>query len=188
MDTGLDTNKKIIIIEENTIENSYLKKIVREKKEPKIRIETQKWDLESNEYCNFDNQIEIIKTIINNNYTGNDYNSKLIIRQIERKISGYKHQDVLKGILEECKLIKLPEIIDSLINVNLKCYYCKVNMYILYDIVRETQQWTVDRVDNSLGHNFDNFVLACLGCNLKRRCRTKDKFLFTKQLVIVKKD
>ena len=186
MSTDPDSNKKIVVINENANEKSNIKKIVREKKEPKIRVETQKWTLESNEYCNLDNQLKLIKTIQENNYTGNDYNSSLILKQIERKISGYRHQDVLKNILDGPKLIKMPEIIDSLITSELKCYYCQENMYLLYDIVRETQQWTVDRIDNDLGHNSDNFVLACLGCNLKRRCRTKDKFLFTKQLVIKK--
>lgn len=186
MSTDSDSNKKIVVINENANEKSNTKKIVREKKEPKIRVETQKWTLDSNEYCNLDNQLKLIKTIQENNYTGINYNSSLILKQIERKISGYRHQDVLKNILNEPKLIKMPEIIDSLITSELKCYYCQANMYLLYDIVRETQQWTVDRIDNDLGHNSDNFVLACLGCNLKRRCRTKDKFLFTKQLVIKK--
>jgi hypothetical protein len=125
--------------------------------------------------------------IKNNNYMpNNEDNSKLIKRQIERKICGYKQQDILKDILVPEKLIRFPEIVDAFIQHEFKCYYCKANMYILYDMVRETLQWTVDRIDNDLGHNRDNFVLACLGCNLKRRCRSKDKFLFTKQLVIVK--
>jgi len=183
-----NNTKKMIIINENTNENTNSKKVVREKKEPKKRIEPQKWNLESSDFCNFENQIEIIHQIKNNNYLATDnYNSKLIKRQIERKISGYKQQDILKDILVPEKLIRFPEIVDAFIQHEFKCYYCKANMYILYDMVRETQQWTVDRIDNDLGHNRDNFILACLGCNLKRRCRTKDKFLFTKQLVIVKK-
>jgi hypothetical protein len=59
-------------------------------------------------------------------------------------------------------------------------------MNVLYDISREMRQWSVDRVDNDLGHNIDNFHLACLECNLKRRRRTDEKFLFTKQLNIIK--
>ena len=69
----------------------------------------------------------------------------------------------------------------------LKCYYCKVEMMIMYETVREAKQWTVDRVDNDIGHNTDNYHLACLSCNLKRRRTDDDKFLFTKQLGIVKK-
>jgi len=182
-----NNTKKILIINENNNKNTNDKKVVREKKEPKKRVEPQKWNLESSDFCNFNSQIEIIQEIKNNNYLAtDDYNSKLIKRQIERKISGYKQQDILKEILVPEKLIRFPEIVDAFIQQEFKCYYCKANMYILYDMVRETLQWTVDRIDNELGHNSDNFILACLGCNLKRRCRSKDKFLFTKQLVIVK--
>ena len=59
-------------------------------------------------------------------------------------------------------------------------------MYLLYEIVRESKQWSVDRLDNDQGHNQHNYVLACLECNLKRRRRTAEKYLFTKQLTIVK--
>ena len=185
--TCKEDTKKIILIDENMIEKSTTKKIVREKKEPQKRVEPLKWELNPDEFCNFENQIELINKIKNNNYLAtDDYNSKLIKKQIERKIGGYKQQDILKNILLLDKLIRFPEIVDSFISHEFKCYYCKANMYILYDIVREAHQWTVDRIDNDLGHNRDNFVLACLGCNLKRRCRSKEKFLFTKQLVIVK--
>ena len=181
-----DSTKKIIIINENTNEKLNTKKVVREKKEPQKRVEPLKWNLESSDFCNFETQIEIMNKIKNNNYMPTDnYDSKLIKRQIERKICGYKQQDILKGILVPEQLIQFPEIVDAFIQHEFKCYYCKANMYILYDMVRETQQWTVDRIDNDLGHNRDNFVLACLGCNLKRRCRSKDKFLFTKQLVLI---
>jgi hypothetical protein len=79
-------------------------------------------------------------------------------------------------------------VIDKMIECELKCRYCKGIMSILYDITREMKQWSVDRIDNDKGHNKDNFHLACLDCNLKRRRRTDEKFLFTKQLSIVKKD
>ena len=59
-------------------------------------------------------------------------------------------------------------------------------MFLLYDIVREAKQWTLDRINNDIGHNTDNVLISCLECNLKRRRTNKDAFLFTKQLVIVK--
>jgi hypothetical protein len=70
----------------------------------------------------------------------------------------------------------------------MKCHYCACETYLLYEFVREMKQWSIDRIDNDLGHNIDNYHLACLDCNLKRRRRTDEKFLFTKQLNIVKKD
>ncbi len=75
-----------------------------------------------------------------------------------------------------------------MIECELKCRYCKKEMSVLYDISREMTQWSVDRIDNDQGHNINNFHLACLDCNLKRRRRTDEKFLFTKQLNIIKQD
>ena len=75
-----------------------------------------------------------------------------------------------------------------MIESELKCRYCKHEMNVLYDISRELKQWSVDRIDNNLGHTIDNYHLACLECNLTRRRKTDEKFLFTKQLNIVKHD
>jgi hypothetical protein len=52
-------------------------------------------------------------------------------------------------------------------------------MLILYDMSRESRQWTVDRIDNDKGHNMDNYHLACLECNLKRRRTNDEKFLLS---------
>ena len=51
---------------------------------------------------------------------------------------------------------------------------------------RDPKQWTLDRIDNTMGHNTNNVLISCLACNLKRRNRTVEKFLFTKQLTIIK--
>ena len=59
-------------------------------------------------------------------------------------------------------------------------------MLILSKKVRDQQQWTLDRIDNSLGHHKDNVVISCLQCNLKRRTTEIDRFTFTKQLKITK--
>ena len=47
-------------------------------------------------------------------------------------------------------------------------------------------QWTLDRLDNNKGHCFENVVICCLKCNLKRRTTDDEKFKFTKQMRIVK--
>jgi hypothetical protein len=54
--------------------------------------------------------------------------------------------------------------------------------------VREPQQWTLERMDNDFGHNEGNVVIACLSCNLRRRTMHYERYLFTKQLNIVKVD
>ena len=66
------------------------------------------------------------------------------------------------------------------------CYYCNQSTLLLYENVREKKQWTLDRIDNDIGHNENNVVIACLECNLRRRRTNTSAFLFTKQLTIVR--
>ena len=56
----------------------------------------------------------------------------------------------------------------------------------MYENVRESKQWTLDRIDNNIGHNKDNVVICCLECNLKRGTIDDKKFKFTKQMRIIK--
>jgi hypothetical protein len=104
------------------------------------------------------------------------------------KICGYKQQDILKKKLEEDYLVKFNEVIDLLINCGMKCVYCSQQVYILYERVREMKQWSLDRIDNDIGHNSGNLLIACLECNLKRRRTNKDAFMFTKNMVIIKEN
>ena len=162
-----------------------VKSFFKEKVEPKMRVDVEKWNL-SDEFLLPSKQLDLITELQNNDYKCTNSENKLIIQQIERKIYGYKQQDIDKNILHPEKIVNFKQIIQSLIQCEMKCYYCNSDMALLYEMVREHKQWTVDRIDNDLGHNYDNFVLACLECNLKRRRRTKDAYFFTKNLNIVK--
>ena len=113
---------------------------------------------------------------------------KFCKQQINKKIQGYKQQDIKGGRLDKDKFITFDDITNKMMECELKCRYCCYEMMILYENAREGKQWTVDRIDNDVGHNADNFHLACLSCNLKRRKTSDSKFLFTKQLNIVKMD
>ena len=113
--------------------------------------------------------------------------SKIALQEINKKISGYKQQDRIKKRYDEPQYLTLESVILKMVECELKCRYCRGEMDVIYDISRESRQWSVDRINNDLGHNLTNFHLACLECNLKRRRRTDEKFLFTKQLKIVKK-
>jgi hypothetical protein len=156
-------------------------------KKRKKRVPSEKWGF-SNEQFSYENQIKMIIDISNNHFNSTDDISKIAIREINKKISSYKQQDKLKKMLTDSKFLTFESVINKMIECELKCRYCKNEMNVLYDISREMRQWSVDRIDNDLGHNFDNFHLACLECNLKRRRRTDEKFLFTKQLNIIKKN
>jgi len=112
----------------------------------------------------------------------------LIENQLKKKMSSYKQQDILKKRFNNDEFIKLNNVINLMNQTKLCCYYCDCQMYILYEYVREKKQWTLDRIDNQLGHTVSNIVLSCLECNLKRRRIRKDDFIFTKNLTIIKSD
>ena len=177
----MEDNKKIIITGQP---NRYqIKKLTSEKNiKMKPKIEIEKLNL-SSEYFTYDKQLEMI-----HNFEINNDDTLLLIKQLDKKISSYKQQDTIKNIFDSSKFINLKNVIDKLIETKMKCYYCNCKMSLLYEYVREEKQWTVDRIDNNLGHNNDNFVLACLKCNLKRRRQNMNDFLFTKQLNIIKQD
>jgi hypothetical protein len=180
------SEKKLLIFEGQ--QNKYQMKKLLEKKEKKKRVACQKWniDVSNNTLFDFTKQLEIIRCLNNNHCVAFDNQSSVIVQEIERKINGYKQQDILKKVFETDKIINLQNIVEELVKCECKCYYCHDPMLILYEHVRENKQWSVDRVDNDIGHYVDNYVFACLDCNLKRRRITKDKFLFTKNLNIVR--
>ena len=180
-----DEPKKIIISGTN---NKYqINKLIKPRNadvEAKKRLESEKWNFDESYYAYF-NQLKLIEDLSNNTFNEVE---KIVVQEINKKISGYKQQDKLKKLYDENKFLSFETVIQKLLDCKLKCYYCKAELKVLYDISRQMTQWSVDRIDNNKGHNDDNFHIACLECNLKRRRRTDDKFLFTKQMKLVKVD
>jgi len=110
----------------------------------------------------------------------------VMIKQLEAKIASYRQQDKLKEMLDDTNAIHVNSVVKHILQCDVKCFYCHTVMRILYKQSRDPTQWTIDRIDNDLGHTADNYVLACLGCNLKRRRQSLDKFNYTKNLTILK--
>ena len=106
--------------------------------------------------------------------------AKRVHQQILAKISGYKSQDQHKDIYDPAKFVTFCDVL-NLLNP-LTCYYCKEDVQVLYDFQREPRQWTLERLDNMLGHNRDNVVLACLKCNLRRRTMLVSKYKQTQEM------
>jgi hypothetical protein len=188
----MENNDQIKIVTYNGLNNLHVNKKTKnnneynkDKNKSKKRVESENWTFDS-EYYKYENQMKMMKNIHSNNYNHYDDISKIALQQINKKIYGYKQQDIIKKLFNKDEFITLHSIIDKMCECKLKCYYCLNEMNVLYDISRESKQWTVDRIDNDMGHNLTNFYLACLECNLKRRRRSDDKFLFTKQMKIVK--
>jgi 5-methylcytosine-specific restriction endonuclease McrA len=174
--------KKIIIIEE---QKKTTKKINCQK-EKKMRVETKTWGLNEDDLLH-ETQLGILKSIHNKSIEKNTYISKMLTH-IKSKICSYRQQDIVKKRLDKDLLVDFDEVINLLITCDMKCCYCSENVYILYEKVRESRQWSLDRINNDIGHNIGNLVIACLECNLKRRRTNKDAFMFTKNMVIIKEN
>lgn len=124
---------------------------------------------------------------INQMYLSNTCEYESILKsEIKNKISGYKQQDVKKKKYEEENFVTFDYVIEKLLCSKLKCYYCNERVKIFYNMCKDETQWTLDRIDNEIGHNDGNVLISCLGCNLKRRKLDKDKFNFTKKMTIKK--
>jgi len=163
------------------------KKIVVPVKEKTKRIITQHNSWKSD--ISFEKQLNIIETFFLKETEGAvspppeiAESCKLVKKQIHQKIMGYKHQDLNNNIFNETEFIDFEKVIELLYLSKLTCYYCQSNVFILYDFVRESNQWTLERLDNKLGHNYKNLVVSCLTCNLRRRTMYHERFLYTKQI------
>lgn len=113
---------------------------------------------------------------------------KTLHKLISQKINSYIQQDIKKDRLDHYNKVSFDYVLEKIVESKLKCHYCKSQVVINYTEIRQINQWTLDRINNYIGHNVDNVLISCLKCNLQRRRIKKDKFLFTKQLVLKKID
>ena len=151
------------------------------KKETK-RTQVSQWEYP--ELClKKENQIKFLNQLyLNQPFDGiND-----VRKEVKKKIGSYGQQDKKRDIFNKDKLISFDECVEKLVLSKLKCYYCRTEMLLMYKDKREYKQWTLDRLDNNIGHFNDNVVICCLECNLKKRRMDDEKFKFTKQLNIIK--
>lgn len=109
---------------------------------------------------------------------------ELIKKEVANKQKGYAAQDRKKGIYNVDDIITPDLCVGKLIECNAKCWYCKKSTTLLYREVRQPDQWTLDRLDNDLGHTDQNTVIACLECNLKRRRQPADKYKLGKSIIV----
>ncbi len=172
-------NNGLIDENENNSEENILEK--------KMRVETKTWGLSETD-LEHNKQLNTINDIINKKKLEKmekKYATKMLTH-IKTKIQSYKQQDIIKNRLNEKHFVSLEGVLNLLKECKLKCHYCSKEVYILYEIVREMSQWSLDRINNDIGHNEGNLLVACLECNLKRRRKNKDAFFFTKNLVITR--
>lgn len=180
--------KKIII--QGTTNRYQMKKLVEKKKEPTIRKECKQWDISPEVYTHA-YQASLIKELYefyakSTEKKALSAEASLAKREIEKKRQSYKQQDICKNRFLKPDFIDFFGIVAKLYKSNLICDYCNTIVYILYEYARETNQWTLDRLNNDIGHNDSNVIISCLQCNLKRRRTNKDAFLFTKKMQLIK--
>ena len=104
--------------------------------------------------------------------------------EIKKKLHDYKSQDKLKHKYNEELIITYDQIINKLYESKLKCYYCLCDMVILYNKKRQNTQWTLERLNNNIGHYDTNTCISCLKCNLQRRTDNYEYFKQGKQIKI----
>ena len=166
-----ETKKKEINIMGKT--SRYLmKKLIEKKNSPVKRKQVEKWNVDPS-WFQTNIQLDLLKK-----------DEPILRDEIAKKISSYRQQDVLKKRLNKKELIDYQYVKSLIQECALKCHYCSEDSLILYETRRDMSQWTVDRIDNEIGHNKNNIVISCLKCNLQRKSRNSDKFLQTKQMTI----
>jgi len=110
--------------------------------------------------------------------------NKDILSVLKKKFSSYKSQDKQSHKYDIDQHITFDEMIEKIYLSKLKCYYCNCDLIILYNKKREKTQWTLERLDNNLGHYTSNTCICCLDCNLKRRTDNHEYFKNSKQTII----
>ena len=183
---GIHGKKLEIMLKNECVENDTRytgcdSKNVSTKSEDLKRSSCEKWDLPEHCFTHAYQFREISKLYLNMEDGGVEYRS-LIIKELSNKLTGYKRQDVDKMIFQKDLFVSLENIIDKLLCSKLKCFYCKRDCELLYKNMYSKRQWTLDRIDNALGHNTDNVVVSCLECNLKRGTMDSDRFKYGKQI------
>jgi hypothetical protein len=162
------------------------KKIEEKEKRRRIITETDKWQdyLKETDFYK-ESQLQLLSSLEGSSLE-EEKKIHFLREQIRQKIYNYYSQDMKKQLYNPENFVTLEYILQKLKDCNLDCYYCREPVYIWYEIAREPKQWTVERIDNTIGHDMGNIEIACLSCNLKRRCMYHERYIFTKQMRIVK--
>jgi len=168
-DDVADSNKKITLVGVNT--RYQIKKVLRI---PTTKARANWVDLPA-DMNNATSQIALLTAF-----------DSTLIKEITNKLNGYKHQDVLKNRFAEQSFITLQQTVGLLDASQLVCFYCHCFTPILYKMVRDGAQWSLDRIDNNIGHTHSNVVISCLKCNLQRKRVSANTFAMSKQLVLTR--
>jgi hypothetical protein len=159
---------------------------IEKEKQKRVITHTKKWTFTEEDYTK-ESQIALLKSIStlyandNTNMATKTNQQTCVLQQLNQKLAGYKNQDVIKDIYNPYAFVSLHSVIQLLLDSDLQCHYCKKDIMVLYEIVREPLQWTLDRINNDLGHNNGNLFISCLSCNLRRKTIYHERYVMTKK-------
>ena len=139
--------------------------------------------IDSEELYDINNHLLYIDKIYNNvEFIHRNY----IENEIKKKYSSYIQQDKRKRKYNNEMHITYDELIYKLYLSNLSCYYCKCIMYLVYNNKNNRSQWSLERLNNDIGHYTNNTCISCLDCNLKRRTSNHEYYKKYKTIRIKK--
>ena len=173
---------------QNNPPNNNLNVKINKERSKRVITETKRWTF-TKEELDYNIQLGVLNTLVSLiNTTPEDEKLSLtpaqmmVYSQIKTKLRSYKEQDAKKHKHDPFKFVTPVFILNKLKECSMICFYCKEFTHILYEHVRDPKQWTIERLDNTFGHNCDNVVIACLSCNLRRRTTNFERYLTTKKL------
>jgi hypothetical protein len=136
------------------------------------------------QHCLDRNPFEMISKI--QTHAELDEEESSFLRELKKKHSSYKSQDKLHHKFDDEKHITLNELVDKLVECKLLCYYCNQQVSLLYNQKKDPKQWTLERLNNNLGHYSSNTCIACLKCNLGRRTENHEYYKKGKTMILKK--
>jgi len=94
-------------------------------------------------------------------YTGPPITNTSLRKYVLRKLNGHKQYDEKNGVYDQKKFVTVNWVMKELERLQWHCSECGVAM----EQGKGNHQWSIDRVDNSLGHTISNCRVICLSCN-----------------------
>ena len=177
----MENQTKRIIMFDSSSSKQMIDLNERTQRRKKIAASNDAWTAIAEKYATQDSQLALLGAMSESNDE-----TRTLLNHLKAKQSGYKSQDTAKGWFNESQFVRIEDIVDLLLTSRLSCFYCGCWTTLFYEYVRDSKQWSLERLSNEQGHNRDNVVLACLECNMRRRTMYYERYVATKQLRVNK--
>ena len=133
-------------------------------------------------------QKDLLNCCYLNNTNDKEEKKKILYKELNKKLLSYINQDKRKNRYDKLKFISLEELLEKLVASQLKCFYCRNKIFLLYEKSREPYQWTLERLNNNIQHQIDNLEICCYKCNIQRKNQNSQNFQKGKQMILIKKE